>query len=237
MSGSLTCFLPLELKTLESLLAAYQEDFDHYLAELFTEDELLAFEAKLDAIAAVSAQPMFDVSFDDFYSDPETEEDQRAFFARCRSTLVIENLPFFESNPFQVTYLNDLFNKFDEILIDRGGISELMFRDGYLEILRSFKAIDTFTPKPKAPPAMSSMAKSLQPVDPIDFLVRDVYRELDRLGARVPVADELSPKVRKILEAVLGERTSPDELLRRAGLNAKDLDDGLESLKFWLRRH
>ncbi len=237
MSGSLTCFLPMELKTLESLLSAYQEDFDHYLAELFSEHELVAFESKLDAIAAVSAQPMFDVSFDDFYPDPENEEDQRAFFARCRSTLVIENLPFFESNPFQVTYLNDLLNKFDEVLIDRGGVSELIFRDLYLAGLRRFKAIDTFTPKPKVVSILNSAARPLQPVDPIDFLVRDVYRELDRLGGGLPSSDELSPKARKILEAVRTERTSPDELLRRAGLNAKDLDDGLESLKFWLRRH
>jgi hypothetical protein len=112
-----------------------------------------------------------------------------------------------------------------------------MCRDRYLETLSSFKAIDTFTPKPKAPPILFSSTKSLQPVDPIDFLIRDVYRELDRLGGGVPSSDELSPKVRKILEAVRSERTSPDELLRRAGLNAKDLDDGLESLKFWLRRH
>ncbi len=237
MSGSLTCFLPLEVKTLESLLSAYQEDFDHYLAELFTDDELLALEAKLEAIAAVSAQPMLDVAFDDFYPDAEREEDQRAFFERCRSTLVIENLPFFESNPFQVTYLNDLLNKFDEVLIDLGGVNELQFRDRYLETLRRFKAIDTFTPKPKVPPVLSLGAKSLQPVDPIDFLLRDVYRELDRLGAGVPSPETLSPKGQKILQTVRGERCSPDELLRRVGLNAKDLDDGLETLKFWLRRH
>jgi hypothetical protein len=235
MSGSLTLFLPLDVKNLEALLAAYQEDFEDYLSELFSEVELEAFEEKLDAIAAVFAQPMLDVAFDDFSPDPVAAEEQRAFFAHCRSTLVFENLPYLETNAFQVAYLTDLVRKFDEALIDRGGTNDLLFRERFLETLKPYKSIDTFVAKPK--PVTPKIPISSAPVDPIDFLLRDVYGELDRLGPGGPAGEELSPKARKIFDAVRTERTTPDELLRRAGLNAKDLDDGLESLKFWLRRH
>jgi hypothetical protein len=80
------------------------------------------------------------------------------------------------------------------------------------------------------------MKKSI-PVDPIDFLILDVYKEFDRLKSTSVPFEELSEKVFSIYAVMRHERIEDgSELLKRVGLNAKDLDDGLERLKFWLRK-
>lgn len=234
MSSSLTLYTPIRIPELQKLMEAYQIEFDQLLEDTFTEEELAYFERQIDAIAAVFVQPILsELSFDDFYPDPGQEQAQRFFFEECRSSVLLENLPFLETNPFQVTWLVELLKKFSEVLIDTGGVSELSFKEKYLTDLSSYKTIDHYTASSQE---KKVEVKSNRPIDPIDFLVADVYKEFARLqGQEIPIVD-LSAKVKKIYDVMSTSHLDSLTILRRSGLNAKDFDDGLERLKFYLRK-
>lgn len=235
MSQSIYLYTQLKFQTLDEVIEAFKEEFDNLLKDSFTEFELEHFEKQIDSIAAVYVQPVLEeLSFDDFYADPVFENDQRMFFERCKSTVVLEHLPYLETNSFQVSYLNLLLSKFDDVLIDRGGVSELCFKDQFMKDLSKFKTIDGLL---KPVEKVIEVKTPSKPVDPIDFLILDVYKELNRLKG-VPVNPEgLPPKIIKIFAVMEAEpKLGADGLLRKTSLNPKDLDDGLERLKFWLRK-
>lgn len=234
MGSSLTLFLPLKVKDLEKVVGAFQEEFDSILDETFSTEELALFERQIDAIAAVYVQPVLpDLSFDDFYADPDVEEVQKHFFKNAQSTILIENLPFLENNPFQVSYLLELLKKFSEVLIDRGGISELLFKEKFLQALKGLKTIDYYTASKEEKKVLPVVAKA---VDPIDFLIADVYKEVDRVKENEIDFKDFNPKLVKLYDAMKSEKLDSVTLFRRSQLNAKDFDDGLEKLKFFLRK-
>lgn len=236
MNASLAFFLPLKVSDTEMLVESFKEEFDALLKDSFSDEELESLAPKLDTLGAIFVGPLSsELTFDDFYADSADEAIQRSFFKDCRSTITVENLPYLETNPFQVTYLKDLIQKFSQVLIDRGGVNELMLKESYLQYLSRFKDLSSFIGLPKA--EISQPTKSSAPVDPIDFLIRDVFRELDRLDGHELPFQNLSPKLQKIYLSLKNEKTfDATYLLRKSGLNAKDFDDGLEIVKFWLRK-
>jgi hypothetical protein len=235
MHQSLTFFFQLTVYDLDAVMGAFTEDFDTLLKDAFVDKELEIYSPQIDALAATYVQPVLEgLTFEDFTSEPQKSSLQKEFFSLAKSSLCLENVPFLETNPFQVTYFNELLKRFDQVLIDRGGVSELSFKEDFLKSLESFKTIDDLTPLPsKATPAI----KHSRPVDPIDFLVQDVYDAFARLKINPPSDEDLNPKVRQIYRIIQAEQLNSDELFRKSGLNAKDFDDGLERLKFWLRKH
>lgn len=234
MSKTINLYLRLSVKELERVIEDYQTEFDTVLEDTFSDEELLKYESMIDAIAAVHVQPISsELNFDDFYADSNQEEKQRLFFEGCRSSICLDNLPFLESNPIQVTYLTDLLWSFEEVLIDRGGVLDLMFRKDFLEELKRYKTMDSLLTD--LPEKLVKTTSSV-PVTPIDFLVVDVYKELDRLKGHSISLEELSEKPRKIYEAMKNERVDSSEIFKRSGLNPKDFDDGLERLKFFLKK-
>lgn len=236
MSRTLYFYLPHPVDVLKDLVEAHQQRFEQTLKDTFDDDELAGFESLLDSIAAISVDPIIsEMSFEDFYADPHQETAQRDFFSHCLSCISLENLPFLESHAFQVSYLQELLALFDEVLIDRGGVSELCFKKTYLEELSGLRSLEHFL-GPKIPARKET--KKFQPVDPIDFLVLDVYKELERLRSKslLPtwqnVPDEKAKKLFYVMEK---EFLDPASLYSKSGLSAKDFDDYLEKLKFWLR--
>lgn len=233
MTSTLTFFVQSDLLSLELIVASFQEEFDILLKDLFSENELEKLESKIESIGAIYVQPLSpELSFDDFYFNQVHEEGQRKFFNTCRSSLCIENLPFLETNPFQVTYLTDLVKKFDEVLIDRGGVHELLFKERFQKELASFKNIYSLINEKEA---IRPVVKTSVPLTPIDFILRDIYLERDRLKNSLPSSEGLSTKVEKIYRLVSHEKLNSDELYQKSGLNAKDFGDCLERLKFWLK--
>jgi hypothetical protein len=237
MSRSHYFYFRLSLTQLEEVIALRQTEFDQILDDSFTEDELMEYEKLIDSIAAVYVQPILsELTFDDFYASSECAEEQEAFFYSCQSSICLENLPYFESNPFQVTYLKELLKGFDQVLIDQGGVHELCFKDDYLEELARHRDMDSLIPKEKT----IIEIQTKKPVEPIDFLILDVYKEIHRLqeNGKMESLDksELSPKIINILKALGTNVQDSTLLLKYSGLNAKDFDDGLERLKFWLRK-
>lgn len=238
MSRSHYFYFKLSVRDLEALVSAYQVEFDALLEDCFSDEELGTFEKQIDAIAAVYVQPILsEMSFDDFYADDKNEEAQRSFFESAKSSICLENLPYFESNPFQVTYLKSLLSRFSEVLIDRGGVNELVFKDQYLQELSKYKDIDSLIPEYVAP---KQEVKTSRPVDPIDFFIFDVYKEIDRLRSEGKTADinlaDQSEKLKKIFFVMSAETLDSSALLRKTGLNAKEFDDTLERLKFFLKK-
>jgi len=233
MSRNHYFYFQLNLDELEAIVETHQKSFDEVVGDLFSEEELIQFDSLLDSIAPISVQPMLEeLRFEDFSTHPAKESEQRAFFESCQSSVCIENLPYFEEHPFQVSYLIHLLQRLPDFLVDMGGLTELQSKHDYLHELSRFKEMEAllqdFTPKPR-------VKKSSLPVDPIDFLVLDVYKELDRLGERADVEGQ-SDKLRWLYFAMKAEKLDPTELLKKCGLSAKDFDDYLEKLKFHLRK-
>jgi hypothetical protein len=182
-------------------------------------------------------QPILsELSFDDFYPCPKEEEKQRSFFESCQSSICLDNLPYFESNPFQITYLIDLLWSLDEVLIDRGGVSELIFKREYIDELKKFKTMEVLLPVEKEKPIVVTTKR---PVNPIDFTIHDVYKELalvEAMGIEIPISDQ-SEKLQKIFAAAKSDKDlDADALLKRSGLIPKDFGDNLERLKFFLKK-
>ena len=228
----------LPLKELEKIVETHQSDFDELIQDTFTEEELKSFERMIDNIAAIYAQPIIsEMTFDDFYPKESEAQKQQDFFEHCKSSVLIDNLPDFHTNPFQVTYLLELLRNFDEVLIDTGGVNELMFKKDYVEAIKKYKNIFSLIPDEPTKPVE---VKTTKPVDPIDFLILDVYKELDRLTERMHFVheqmDSQPEKTRKTFLAMKDEKLDASALLRKSGLNAKDFDDNLERLKFFLKR-
>ena len=229
-------YLRLPLKDLEKLVEAHQEEFDTMVGDSFSEDELKQHEKLLDSLAAVEVQPILsELSFNDFYPTAAEEDKQRSFFESCRSSICLDNLPYFESNPFQITYLIDLLWSLDEVLIDRGGVSELIFKREYIDQLKKFKTMEVLLPAVKERPLEVS---TKIPVNPIDFVIRDVYQELElaqSVGIEILVSEQ-SEKLQKIYHAMAEKGLDADALLKRSGLIPKDFGDNLERLKFFLKK-
>lgn len=234
MSKTHYLYLRLPVKDLEKLVEAHQEEFETLVGDTFSEDELLKYEKLLDTLSTVEVQPILsELRFDDLYPEPQEETKQRVFFESCKSCICLDHLPYFESHPFQVTYLIDLLWTLDEVLVDRGGVQELQFKKAYIDHLKKFKTMDSLlTDRP--PKAREVTTTS--PVHPMDFLVLDVYKELGRIGSQEISASEQSEKLQKILSVMKSETLDADGLLKKSGLNAKDFGDHLERLKFFLKK-
>jgi hypothetical protein len=228
------------LSELERIVEAHQLDFEELVNDNFTEIELVQFEKMLDSISAIFVQPIIsELTFEDFYSKESEAVKQKSFFDECKSSICLENLPDFQSNPFQITYLIELLRNFDEVLIDTGGVNELVFKKEYVDNLKKYKNIFSLIPQTETKPLE---IKTTKPVDPIDFLILDVYKELDRLQNMDKTSilsvqmEGQSEKLKKTFTAMKDEKLDASMLLRKSGLNAKDFDDNLERLKFFLKK-
>lgn len=229
----------LKVKDLDSLVGNLQTKFDTMIKDLFSDDELQKYEPLLDQMAAVIVQPILrELSFDDFYADPKLEIEQREFFLQCQSCLCFDQLPYFQSNPFQVSFLLQVLERLEQVLIDQGGTTLLEFKTSYLEVLKQFKTIDSLisnVPKPLE-------VKTSKPVNPIDFVIRDVYVEIDRLvnSNRLHFAAEQmesqSEKLQKLFSVMRTEKFDANTLLKKSTLIPKDFGDYLERLKFFLKK-
>ncbi len=233
MGNTLYLHTPLTPDDLDLLLDGHRKAFEEALLDAFTDEELERHERLLEGLASVEAQPLLEgLGFDDMVVNPAKEDEQRAVFAACRSTLCLENVPWLETNPFQVSYLKDLLSRLPATtLVDRGGMEELVFGRDYLRELAPLK--DMVGLEAVVPEAVARRAPVL---GPIEILVHDVSRELERLeGITIPI-QERSEKLQKIFRAFASGERDPGMLLRLSGLNAKDFGDGLEGLKFFLKK-
>lgn len=206
------------------------------MQDSLSDSELEIFEPKIDALAAIFVQPIIgELTFDDFYADPKNEDEQRRFFSKARSSISVENIPFLESNPFQVSYLKLLLNKFGEVLIDRGGVQELMLKKDFLNLIGPLNSMDSILMD--RPELVEAPRKAFYPVDPLDFIFVDVIKEIERIkreGKSID-ASTLGPHPTQILRALEKDFDHPLDLFKASGLGAKAFDDGLERLKFFLR--
>lgn len=229
MSKSLYIYLRESLKDLETIVEGHQEEFDALLGDTFSDEELTRYERMIDAISTIEVQPILsELSFDDFYAKPSEENLQKDFFQSCRSSLCLDNLPFLETNPFQVTYLKDLLWTLGDALVDRGGVQELLFKKEYMEELRKFKTIESLVQtEPK-------LVKPQIVLGPVDKLVQDIYKELARLSD--PDGSPLPEKTQKLLQIMKTPDLDSSQIFKTSGLIPKDFEDHLEKLKFFLKK-
>jgi hypothetical protein len=237
MSKTLTFYFPLNVSELTTLVEAFQKEFDELIKDTFSDEELESIEKKLDALAAVYVNPvMSEITFDDFESD----EAHRNFFESCRSTLLLENLPYFETNPFQVSWIELFLKRFSHFLVDRGNLDRLESKEEFFSTLSRFKHMDIFIRPVKAVPVAPQHGIKA-PILPIDFLIIDVYKEMVRLrdaGKMSAALEAVAPyeKARRLFTIMKEGKLDANSLLQLSALNPKDFDDHLEKLKFILKK-
>jgi predicted CopG family antitoxin len=235
MSKTLSFYFPLKVSELDALMESFKKEFDELIKDSFSDAELELVEKKLDALAAVYVSPVLsELTFEDF----EADESLRAFFESCKSMVLLENVPYLESNPFQVSWLQMFLGKFSSYLVDRGDLT-LGTKQTFLEELGKYKNFDGLIVTEKKAPPLQHGTKA--PILPIDFLILDVYRELDRLKSQEKMSAALEvvasmDRPRRLFTIMKEGRLDADTLLRLSGLNPKDFDDNLEKLKFTLRK-
>lgn len=239
MSRALYLYSHLSLTAVEKIISEHQEDFDEVLEEEFSSEEQENFADMIDAIGAISAQPLIsELSFDDFEADPEEEAKQRFFFEHTKSTVILENLPELGENPFQVTYLLMLIERFPELLIDWGFTSELQFKDRFLQELRSYRQLGALAKRTQEYVARPTPKQR----SAIDFIVDDVYRELNRINSQAKnelidlERSSLPEKMQRVLSAFESGVWTAEVLLAKSQQNPKDFGDNLERVKFFLKR-
>lgn len=237
MSLSLTFYFPLEPRDLELLVESHKKDFDESLKDSFSDEELASLEDKIDALAGVDVSRMIpELTFEDF----DAPEELRALFSRCRSLLLLQNVPYLETNGVQVVWFQDLFKKAPEFLVEKGSSSTLIHSEEFLREVSTFPGLPASDPVVR--PAPLPIAHGIKaPVLPIDFLIRDVYREIERLrdsGRLSLVLEEIAhrEKARRLFTIMKDGKLDADSLLSLSGLIPKEFDDNLEKLKFILKK-
>jgi hypothetical protein len=238
MSRALYIYSAITLKELETILLAHQDEFEHYLDDLFSVEEREFFEKLIESIGAIYVQPVLsELTFEDLYPREEQELEQRDFFKSCQSSLCIENLPYLEENPFQVSYLRMLLSSLPEVLVDQGGVEVLLFKADYINVLSALKSIETITSSRKEEPKVSAVLN--RAIDPIDFLINDVRLLINKHQSSEleNILSDSPEQVKKIFQAFTGFPTNDSyEILRHSGLKPKEFDDYLERLKIILKK-
>ena len=219
---------------LAQVMERHQKSFQILLEDSFSDAELDQHRILIDELAGVWPQNIIEeLTFDDLPASPSDEKAQREFFNKCQGVICLENTPFLENNPFQVTYLIELLKNFSQVLIDRG--DELIFQMPWLRELSALKGMESlFT----ADVYHEKPAPLVREMTPVDRIVGEIYTEIKRLRAqdRLPDPAEMAEKRQRIYQAVIAEECNADQLLSRCGLIPKDFGDGLEGLKFFLKK-
>jgi hypothetical protein len=227
------CYSKLTVLELDAIVEDFKKEFDTILGDTFDQSELDRYEKMIDALASIEAQEILEeLTFDDLSSDTKLESEQRLHFEQSQSCLCFENLPYLETNPFQVSYLIKLLSRFDELLIDTGGVNELVFKDQFLKSLTDMKTMDGLVRQLSFKPRV--IVKG-----PVDDLLDAIYSELNRIGGQSDLsswAETLSPKVKALFDIVSTDQVDSETLLRKSQLNTKDFGDCLERLKFSLKK-
>jgi hypothetical protein len=226
----------MKLNELEKLVESHKEIFENFLGDNFSDEELKTYESYTDNLAAVFTQPILsELSFDDFFVYPENEISQRTFFEDCYSSICLDHLPIMQNNPFQVSYILMLLQNFSEVLIDCGGVSKLIFKDEYVATLAKYKNAEALIVQKDI---SHVEIKTSAPVNPIDFIVRDIYTELARLDNNHVEVDVnlLSEKAQRIFQVMKKEKLDAQGIYKKSGLIAKDFDDNMERVKFFLKK-
>jgi len=235
MFQSLSFFTKLPVKDLEILLKQHQDDFQELLGDTFSENELEGFENLLDQVSSPVAQPISsELSISDFEILPEFEKEQELFFNQAKSCLLLENVSDPHFNPFQVTYIKEILRVFDDVLVDRGGFHPLLFKKPFLETLKAHKNIFSLVKEDRnlvTPPFFD-------PHNPIDVLVADIYRELQRLNNKdiTSILDSCPERAKILYEKMIIQNYDSPSLFQVSKLSPKDFGDNLEKLKFFLRK-
>ncbi len=229
------------LEELKQIVSTIQEDFEALIKD--HEDDLYVreHERELAALANPIAQPiLIDMSFDDFYVKEGEFELMRGLFDQSKSCLCLEEIPYLASNPFQVTWLQMLLPKLGAGLVDTGGVNVVKTLQNFeVEVKRYKSLLHMLGVKTEAIVVKST---PFRPVEPLDFTLRDVYLEFERIKrsngfARVEEALETSSeKMKKLYSVTKDAQDSTSIILRKSGLHPKDFGDFLESLKFFLKR-
>lgn len=239
MAQALYLYVPLDVRLVEEIIDSHSRSFEEELKDLFSEDELESFHEKLETMAlySVNLKPQ-EITFDDFETDL-SDPAKRALFDSSRALVVLDNIPFLESNAFQVSTLRSFLDRLPEVLVDETGLGRLLSKKEYLEKIAHLRGIDTYIQTQKPPQRQES--SSSVPVEPIDFLVRDTYQQMERIVSEKLLEKTLialrteKDSVKDLFFLVRESRPEPTELFRRSGLKSKAFGDDLERLMIFLR--
>jgi hypothetical protein len=231
---------------LKVVLEKTETAFDELLQSYEDQPYIKENEKLISLIANVIPGPILaELSFDDFSVEEGRTDEMQTYFSKAKSCLVLENVPYLQTNPFQVSWLTLLLNFIGPCMIDTGSITPVKNCDDLKIILKKSKSLEQVLDIAIKPNVVKSAPQNFIPVEPLDFIVRDVFREFQRLQNenRLEVIErsiESNEKMKKLFWALKNNfsdgPTSAENLCRKSNLNPKDFGDFLERLKFLMKR-
>ena len=193
----------------------------------------------IDSIALVLIDlKVEEINFEDYDSISGDSNLKKDLFKKVKTTISFNEMPFLESNPFQVSYLLLLLERLEGILIDPGTLSDLQLKEEFFIKLSHLKKAQDFLAD-FSPSVPISKKASPRTFDPIEYLITEIYNELKRLevSGKLPLlGEDLPDKTKKLLSVMQTDYFTSEDLLKITSLHPKDFDDHLEKLKFYLRK-
>lgn len=254
MSKDLYLFSPLPTSKLNEFIQDHQDHFNEILSEYFTEKELEQYDSLLESLGSPVAQPLTgEMSFSDFVVNQKYFLAQEAFYKRCKAMICLEGISDLFFNPFQVSYLVELFHGLDEVLIDAGAMKELSFKAPYLLELKNYKNIfsllDSKLNKTAPLPLIPHHSHHSSRSDPMDQMIKEVasliffYKSKNSTPSPLDLIDLSDVKTLRLYAAfdISGDfsvhQFDSTQVFKKSNLTIKDFGDHLEKLKFALNAH
>jgi hypothetical protein len=220
--------------------------FDELLQSYEEQSYIKENEKLISLLANVIPGPILaELSFDDFSVEEGRLKEMEAYFQNAKSCLVLENVPYLQTNPFQVSWILFLLNFLGPCMIDTGSITPLKNNLDLMAILKKSKSLEQVLNLSPLVPVSKSPAGNFIPVEPLDFIVRDVFKEFERLQNEnqlgvIERSIESNEKMKKLFLVIKNNFSHGPlpaiNLCQKSNLNPKDFGDFLERLKFLMKR-
>jgi hypothetical protein len=231
---------------LKTVLEKTESAFEELLISFEDQPYVKENEKLISLLANVIPGPILaDLTFEDFAVEEGRIKEMQNIFSNSKSCLVLENVPYLQTNPFQVSWLNILLDHIGSCMIDTGSITPVKNKEDFVEFLKKSRSLDQVLNIIYQPQIIKSTKSNFIPVEPLDFIVRDVFKEFERLQNeklldKIEKSIESNEKMKKLFLVIKNNFSdgpvSAQLLCHKSHLNPKDFGDFLESLKFLMKR-
>ncbi|MFZ4713392.1 MAG: hypothetical protein ACOYL6_06760 [Bacteriovoracaceae bacterium] len=240
-------YSPHSVDELKLVLEKTDDAFEHLLEELEEHPYLKIQEKLLSSLANVIPSPILtELSFDDFAVEEGRILEMQKAFDSARSCLCLEDVPYLQANPFQVTWLKILVQFLGPSMVDTGSVVPVKNISDFALELKRVKDLLQMTENGVKEISPILVKKPFLPVEPLDFTLRDIYKEMERLKSQdrltfIEASIESNEKMKKLFLVIKNnfqnDYPPTHVILQKSGLHPKDFGDFMERLKFLLKRN
>lgn len=209
--------------------------FDDFIQNPIYEEYVIKNEKKLDEMGHVTISPKMDELEFGYYVNADQINHLKSQFGLMKTTIVIENLPYLENNPFQVSWLKLFVNELDQCLVDLGGMEYLESKSDFLNRISCYRDLETFAvvaPKKQMRPEIIIPYEKT----PLDFIIDKLKLEITKTNTNAFLETLENNEMKKLFHIYLTENKINALYPIKNKMDPKKFGDQTESLYFKLIR-